>query len=199
MTVAVAQDATAAGSSKFAFLEDGYCISAKLYFANFAKSKFFEEIWKFCHQARYCHQQPYSLTFTPGALAAAFTNSAAGSSAPSEAFDGSIDLGSMDCAKIMEFVYVSRRKKKVSEAALIIQLNYTVPEYKIEKSGKKSWLDCVNSVLCNDITKVSSLDLPAVRQQFAFRCLFGHLNSRLKITNSRSPAGGNCGNIWMES
>eukprot|EP00434_Breviolum_minutum_P031357 symbB.v1.2.027728.t1/scaffold2866.1/size70932/4 len=57
LTVAVAQDATAAGSSKFAFLEDGYC-----------------------------------------------------SSTPSEAFDGSIDLGSMDCAKIMEFVYVSRWK-----------------------------------------------------------------------------------------
>jgi len=57
LTVAVAQDAAAAGSSKFAFLEDGYC-----------------------------------------------------SSAPSEAFDGSIDLGSMDCAKIMEFVYVSRWK-----------------------------------------------------------------------------------------
>ena len=46
----------------------------------------------------------------PGALAAP------GSSAPSEAFDGSIDLGSMDCAKIMEFVYVSRCEKKVSEA-----------------------------------------------------------------------------------
>ena len=28
LTVAVAQDAAAAGSSKFAFLEDGYCISA---------------------------------------------------------------------------------------------------------------------------------------------------------------------------
>ena len=71
LTVAVAQDAAAAGSSKFAFLEDGYCILAKLYLANFAKLKCFEQIWKLCHQARRCHQQSYSSTFTPGALAAA--------------------------------------------------------------------------------------------------------------------------------
>lgn len=34
--------------------------------------------------------------------------STAGSSTPSEPFDGAIDIASMDCAKIMEFVYVSR-------------------------------------------------------------------------------------------
>lgn len=74
------------------------------------KIEVFWNIWKFCHQVRHCHRQPHS------SPAAAFTDLAAGSSAPSEAFDGSIDLGSMDCAKIMEFVYVSRREKKVSEA-----------------------------------------------------------------------------------
>ncbi len=116
LTVAVAQDATAAGSSKFAFLEDGYCILSKLYLANFAKLKCFEKFWKLCNQVRHCHQQSHSSTFTPGPPAAAFTDVAAGSSAPSEAFDGSIDLGSMDCAKIMEFVYVSRCEKKVIEA-----------------------------------------------------------------------------------
>ena len=37
---------------------------------------------------------------------------AAGTSTPSEPFDGAIDIASMDCAKIMEFVFISRYHRR---------------------------------------------------------------------------------------
>lgn len=57
---------------------------------------------------------------------------------------------------------------------------------------------CQHSVLCNEITKVSTLDLPQPVSMLFFDA-FLVTSTQTVNDHSQSPAGGNCGNIWMES